>query len=439
MKLMTFSIALAAVLAMGSASAAPLRISVLGDSYSTFEGFIPRANAVWYSRPPRNLNDVTDVKETWWHLAAEKLGGVIEVNNSWSGATVSFTGYPDRTTGKPMDFTVQSFVTRASALGDPDVIFVCGGTNDSWCDAPIGEYQWGGWTRKDLFSFRPAMAKMCRELRTLYPSAQVIFLLNNGLKGAINESVHVICARYGIKCVDLQNIDKQRSHPSVAGMKAIAEQAAAAVEARGAKPAHPVDFTGWRELFARDLSNAEPMKESVWSFDAEGNLNATKDVNLVTRDEYADFALDFEFRLEPGANAGVFLYASDLKNWIPNKLEIQLLDDAHPSAAKYPAIWKNGAMYGHQAPTKNTLKPAGEWNRMTIYAEGKRIRVAQNGEFILEADLDDFTDAKKNPDGSDAPKWHTKPYCQLKTAGRIGLQGCHGGVKTQFRNIRVKR
>lgn len=201
---------------------------------------------------------------------------------------------------------------------------------------------------------------------------------------------------------------------------------------------HPTDFVGWQELFAHDLSNAEPQKELVWSFDAEGNLNAVKDVNLITKAEYAHFVLDFEFRFAPGANAGVFLYASDLKNWIPNKLEIQLLDDSHPSAAKYPAIWKNGSLYGHQAPTRNTLKPVGEWNRMTIYAEGKRLRVAQNGIFILEVNLDDFTDVKKNPDGSAAPKWHTKPYCQLKTAGHIGLQGCHGGVKTQFRNLRVK-
>ena len=200
---------------------------------------------------------------------------------------------------------------------------------------------------------------------------------------------------------------------------------------------HPADTSGWRELVKRDLSNVEPT-DGVWSFDAEGCLVATADRNLVTKESYANFALDLEFKMEPGANAGVFVYASDLANWIPNKIEVQLMDDADPRNAAYPDIWKNCSLFGHQAPCLKNLKPAGEWNRLTVYCQGKRIRVAQNGAFVLEADLDRFTDAKRNPDGSEAPKWHTKPYCQLATHGRIGLQGCHGGIATTFRNVKVK-
>ncbi|MCQ2391666.1 MAG: DUF1080 domain-containing protein [Kiritimatiellae bacterium] len=202
---------------------------------------------------------------------------------------------------------------------------------------------------------------------------------------------------------------------------------------------HPTDLAGWEPLLKPDLSNVEPQKEPVWSVDAAGCLVATKDVNLVTQAAYTNFALDLEFQLAPGANAGVFIYASDLKNWIPNKIEVQLLDNSAPSAAKYPAIWKNAALYGHQAPYRDTLKPVGEWNRLTIYCRGKNIRVAQNGAFILEADLARFTDVKFNPDGSEAPKWHTRPYAQLPTCGRIGFQGCHGGIATKFRNVRVKK
>ena len=41
--------------------------SVLGDSYSTFEGYIPEGNAWWYSSSPQGPNDVVKVEDTWWH------------------------------------------------------------------------------------------------------------------------------------------------------------------------------------------------------------------------------------------------------------------------------------------------------------------------------------------------------------------------------------
>lgn len=44
-------------------------VSILGDSYSTFENFVePSGNALWYfKKPDPKLTDVNDVKQTWWH------------------------------------------------------------------------------------------------------------------------------------------------------------------------------------------------------------------------------------------------------------------------------------------------------------------------------------------------------------------------------------
>ena len=205
-----------------------LRVSILGDSYSTFEGWLqPSWNAIWYlpegSAYGSRNNDVKLVEQTWWHILLSDMGYKLEKNNSFSGATICFTGYKDKY-GKFRDYSDRSFVTRASDLGNPDLILVCGCTNDSWCGAPVGEYKWKKWTNEDLFYFRPAMAKMCSELKTLYPSAKVIFILNSELREDINESVHTVCRHYHIDCVDLYDIDKQSGHPSQAGMKAIAAQ-----------------------------------------------------------------------------------------------------------------------------------------------------------------------------------------------------------------------
>ena len=197
------------------------KISILGDSYSTFNGWIPKGNSIWY---PNKNNDVKKVESCWWYLAVEMLGGKLEKNESWSGSTICYTGYHGN------DASSFSFVERVNRLGNPDLILICGATNDSWAGSPIGEYKWENWTRQDLFSFRPAMAKMLYDIKARYPEARVVFMLNNQLKPAINESVHEICKHYNVLCVDLKDIDKQSGHPSVKGMKQMAEQVVAAIK-----------------------------------------------------------------------------------------------------------------------------------------------------------------------------------------------------------------
>ena len=42
-------------------------VAVLGDSYSTFEGFIPKGYATWYSpTAPPETTDVNKAEQTWW-------------------------------------------------------------------------------------------------------------------------------------------------------------------------------------------------------------------------------------------------------------------------------------------------------------------------------------------------------------------------------------
>ena len=217
---------LAGLAVAGEAPAKPLRISILGDSYSTYEGSVPKANAVWYPAPPKARNGVDSPDRTWWGIAIRALGGKLEKNNSYSGATVCFTAYSGQ------DRSGSSFISRVYDLGHPDMILVCGATNDSWAHSPIGAYQWEKWTNEDLYSFRPAMAKLCAELTTLYPQAKIAFLLNDVLSAEVNDSVHAICAHYGILCVDLKGIAKQENHPDAAGMRTIADQTVAAVKAR---------------------------------------------------------------------------------------------------------------------------------------------------------------------------------------------------------------
>lgn len=194
-------------------------LAVLGDSYSTFAGFIPEGNACWYNSPAdHKRTDVTKVEQTWWWQVANEGGYKLGAIESYSGATICNTGYRDE------DYSDRSFVTRCTNLGNPDIILICGATNDSWANAPIGDYKYANWKRVDLYFFRPAMAKMLNDIKLHYPNVEVYFILNTELKKEINESVLEVCKHYDVPVLELVDIDKKSSHPSVKGMKAIAQQ-----------------------------------------------------------------------------------------------------------------------------------------------------------------------------------------------------------------------
>lgn len=87
-------------------------ISILGDSYSTFAGYvIPDTNAVWYNEIKDNRTDVYDVKQTWWHQLIKENNFRLCVNNSFSGATICNRGY------RKEDYSDRSFCTRLDNLG----------------------------------------------------------------------------------------------------------------------------------------------------------------------------------------------------------------------------------------------------------------------------------------------------------------------------------
>ena len=197
----------------------------------------------------------------------------------------------------------------------------------------------------------------------------------------------------------------------------------------------------WKPLYNRGKKVEEQfdVEPGVWHpAGRRGEITANKDSALWTKDEYENFALDFEYKLEPGANSGVLIYGSDTKNWIPNTVEVQLLDDYAEKWAKDPDYMKNASLYGHCAPTKQTVRHAGEWNRMTVFARGQNIQIICNGEKVLDADLSRWTDAKANPDGTKIPPWLSRPWAELPTKGKIGFQGMHGKSRPYFRNIRIR-
>lgn len=195
-------------------------VSILGDSYSTFEGFIPKGNAVWYTHHTKaDRTDVGDVKQTWWWQLIDRGGFVLGKNDSYSGATISYQGYNGD------DYADRSFITRVADLGSPDVLLIFGGTNDSWAGVEVGDYNYNDYILgEELYKFRPAMSRLLQDAINHYPGTSIYVIINSELREDITESMMEVCKHYSVSYILLHDIDKTAGHPNQAGMKAIADQ-----------------------------------------------------------------------------------------------------------------------------------------------------------------------------------------------------------------------
>jgi len=192
---------------------------------------------------------------------------------------------------------------------------------------------------------------------------------------------------------------------------------------------HP-DTGGWPDLFAPDLANAV-FSPGSWALE-DGLLVAKAGGTIWTKASYGNFILDLEFKLAKDANSGVFLRTGDIRN-ILSALEIQIHETT--DGTKYGMA---GALYDAKPPARNVARPAGEWNRYTITCRDSRLSLIFNGDQALDVDLNDWSEARKNPDGT-ANKFATalKDYAR---SGPIGLQGLHGreAAPVWFRNLKIR-
>jgi len=186
--------------------------------------------------------------------------------------------------------------------------------------------------------------------------------------------------------------------------------------------------TGWKNLVAPDLSNMDAPGNN-WAFkDGELALNPLKKKSdLWTKATYENFILDLEYKLDENTNSGVFLRTGD-HNWLP-WAEVQVLDSHGKPVDKH----SGGGIYDIIEPKVNAVKQVGQWNRMTITAYGPLICVILNGATVVDINLDDWTEANKNPDGT--KNKFKVAYKDLPRSGTICLQD--HGFKVWYRNIRI--
>ena len=241
-----------------------LRVSILGDSISTFKGWLASGDGAACRYPN---GDVDSVEKTWWYrFTTEWLGGVIDTNDSWSGTTIKSSSDAN----KP-DY-VKRYIDH-KGVGNPDVILIYGGTNEymaqyyggNGCklagDMNIGTKEKvpasimnGYLSTADAAAtmseaevlptatYCESYIKLLRMIKIQYPSAKVVCIIGDWFSEGMEKAILDFAPHFGARTVDLfalggfdnPAIEKQDKydpprtstgcHPSAAGMAFIARQ-----------------------------------------------------------------------------------------------------------------------------------------------------------------------------------------------------------------------
>lgn len=134
-------------------------LSILGDSISTFAGYIPAGNVTYYP-----YGDVALVSDTWWYKLMTALDMTLNVNNSWSGSRVTTTDGEESA----------GCMSRCQNLGvNPDVIIVYMGINDFNNEVDLGTYDGTTPIPLDTTKFREAYGIMLNKILSTYKTSEV--------------------------------------------------------------------------------------------------------------------------------------------------------------------------------------------------------------------------------------------------------------------------
>jgi hypothetical protein len=194
----------------------------------------------------------------------------------------------------------------------------------------------------------------------------------------------------------------------------------------------------WRPLFDGTSTSAwrgykDQAFPAGWTI-VDGILTKSGSAHdIMTKDQFGNFELAFDWKLQPGGNAGVFYRATEEYDHIYwSAPEYQLLDDAgHPDGKS--RLTSAGADYAVYPSPAGVVKPGGEWNSTLIVANGNRIQHWMNGQKLLEYEVGSADwEAKVK-----ASKFADYPHYGRAPSGHIGIQGDHDGT-LWLRNIRIR-
>lgn len=200
-------------------------IFILGDSYSTYGGYIPEGYHAYYTDGMEIIPVVRGVEKTWWKMFEKENDLNIVLNDSFSGSTVCNTVREYLTVETSFISRIDKYIVEGFfAENKIDTMFIFGGTNDSWIDAPVGSLKYSDWTADDLKCVLPAFCYLIDRAKEVVED--ILVIINTELKNEITEGFMEACEKNNVRYLCLKEIDKENGHPTELGMKQISKQVA---------------------------------------------------------------------------------------------------------------------------------------------------------------------------------------------------------------------
>lgn len=198
----------------------------------------------------------------------------------------------------------------------------------------------------------------------------------------------------------------------------------------------------WMVLF--DGSNLDAWRNyksdsAAWRIE-DGALNTIGGSgDLITKETFGNFELEFDWRITEGGNSGVIYLAQEADEYnstYETGPEYQIIDDESYGIVHNITLEKHqmsGANYALDEPQNVQLKPLGEYNQAKIIVNNGHVEHWLNGGKVVEYDLwtDEWNARVAETKFKDMPS-----YGQFKE-GHIALQD-HGDP-VWFKNIRIRQ
>ncbi len=196
-------------------------------------------------------------------------------------------------------------------------------------------------------------------------------------------------------------------------------------------------FNGWHSYGRADIGPLWKVNDSSLFLDADQKkaLSFNGDDYLLTNEDYDNFDFKVDWKISQNGNSGIIFYVKEdsAKYNVPYKtgLEYQVLDNNGHHDAKI-IKHRAGDLYD-LVTSKETVKPAGEWNHAEIVSNKGKLDFYLNGEHTLSTTL--WDDNWRSMVA--ASKFKDMPDFGTFKSGKISLQD-HGN-NVWFKNIRIKK
>jgi hypothetical protein len=192
---------------------------------------------------------------------------------------------------------------------------------------------------------------------------------------------------------------------------------------------------GWKLLFdGKSLAGWRGFKAAApdagWTV-VDGALTpdpkTSKDI--ITKDEFASFELDFDWKISPKGNSGVMFHVIEQGDeTYESGPEYQILDNAHGEAPPQQA----GSLFALVPPVMDMTKPPGQWNQARLIVDHGRVEHWLNGMKVAEYVIGSPEFNAKVA----ASKFKQWPQFATGKTGRIALQ--NHGDPVWFRDLKIK-